>query len=166
MGSVIEILIIEALAFAAQGDQRRALTSLERALTLAEPEGYVRIFVDEGESMRQLLLDCQSTIKKKVGNDVNSESLHLLIYTDKLLAAFPQPASTLGTKNDTLIEPLSERELDILRLISTGRSNQDIAEILVIAQSTVKWYINSLYGKLGAKSRTHAVALAKELELI
>ena len=166
MGSVIEILIIEALAFAAQGDQRRALTSLERALTLAEPEGYVRIFVDEGESIRQLLLGCQSTIKKKVGNDVNSKSLRLLTYTDKLLATFSQPASPEKPQREALPEPLSERELDILRLISTGRSNQEIAEILVIAVSTVKSHINSLYGKLGTNRRTEALAIARELGLL
>jgi LuxR family maltose regulon positive regulatory protein len=89
-----------------------------------------------------------------------------LTYTDKLLAAFSQPALIENRKLETLSENLSEREQDILRLIAAGHSNQEIAAQLVLAQSTVKWYINSLYSKLGARSRTHAVALAKELELI
>ena len=166
MGSVIEILMLEALAFAGQGDQGRAMASLERALTLAEPEGYIRLFVDEGEPMRLLLLDFQSIPKRKMSGGVDNESFRLLTYTDKLLAAFSQPALIENRKLETLSENLSEREQDILRLIAAGHSNQEIAAQLVLAQSTVKWYINSLYSKLGARSRTHAVALAKELELI
>jgi LuxR family maltose regulon positive regulatory protein len=166
MGSVIEILMLEALAFAAQGEQGRAMASLERALTLAEPEGYIRTFVDEGEPMRLLLLDFQSILKRKISQGVDNESFRLLTYTAKLLAAFPQPAPIENPKLKTLSENLGERELEVLRLIAAGYSNLEIAEQLVIAQSTVKWYINSLYGKLGARSRTHALALAKELELI
>jgi LuxR family maltose regulon positive regulatory protein len=166
MGSVIEILILEAGASAAQGERHRALTSLGRALTLAEPEGYIRIFVDEGEPMRLLLLDYQSILKRKISDGVDNESFRLLTHTDKLLAAFSQPALIENPKLETLSENLSERELDILRFIAAGDSNLEIAEHMVLAQSTVKWYINSLYSKLGARSRTHAVALAKELELI
>jgi LuxR family maltose regulon positive regulatory protein len=166
MGSVIEILTLEALAFAAQGDQQRALTSLERALTLAEPEGYIRLFIDEGEPMRLLLLDYQSIIKKKISDGVDSESLRLLTYTDKLLAAFSPPAAVGKPKSETLLEPPSERELDILRLIATGRTNQEIADMLVIAVSTVKSHINSLYGKLGTNRRTQAIAIARDMGLL
>ena len=104
--------------------------------------------------------------KMELGNGVDRVSIDLLTFTDKLLAAFSQPAPGEKTKDEPLLEPLNERELDVLRLIATGRSNKEIAEILVVALSTVKWYINNLYSKLGAKSRTHALALAKELELI
>ncbi|MEJ2601596.1 MAG: LuxR C-terminal-related transcriptional regulator [Anaerolineales bacterium] len=163
---VIEILALLAVIASVQQDNAGAITALERALSLAKPEGFVRSFVDEDEPMRQLLIDHQSIIKKKMGYGVDSESLQLLQYTDKLLAAFSQPGPDEKTKDAPLLEPLNERELDVLRLIATGRSNKEIAEILVVAVSTVKWYINNLYSKLGAKSRTHALALAKELELI
>jgi LuxR family maltose regulon positive regulatory protein len=166
MGSAIEILALEGLAFAAQGDQSRALSSLERALTIAEPEGYVRIFVDEGEPIRLLLRDYQSTIKKHIGNGIDSQSLRLLAYIEKLLAAFSQPASAEKSKTATMLEPLSERELDILRLIATGRTNQEIADILVIAVSTVKSHINNLYGKLGTQRRTQAIAIARDIGLL
>jgi LuxR family maltose regulon positive regulatory protein len=166
MGSVIEILILETLAFAAQGERHRSLISLERALTLAEPEGYIRLFVDEGDPMQLHLLDFRSIHKKKLSAGGDSEADRLLAYTDKLLAAFSQPAPSEKPKLETISETLSERELDILRFIAAGDSNLEIAEHMVLAQSTVKWYINSLYSKLGARSRTHAVALAKELELI
>jgi len=166
MGSTIEILALEALAFAAQGDHPRALSSLERALTIAEPEGYVRIFVDEGEPMRLLLRDCQSRIKKQVNNGVDSQSLRLLTYIDRLMAAFSQPASAEKPRPVTMLEPLSERELDILRLIATGRTNKEIADILVIAVSTVKSHINNLYGKLGTQRRTQAISIARDLGLL
>jgi len=166
VGSIIEILSLCALAYQVQDNHSSALTAFERALKLAEPEGYVRIFIDEGEPTRRLLLDYQSIIKKKIGNGIDNESLQLLEYTDKLLAAFSQFAPGEKTKDAPLLEPLNKRELDVLRLIATGRSNKEIAEILVVAVSTVKWYINNLYSKLGANSRTHALALAKELELI
>jgi len=166
MGSVIEILILEALAFAAQGDDRRALTSLERALTLSEPEGYIRLFVDEGEPMRQLMTEYQSEIKKQTANGLDGQSSYLLAYINRLLAVFPQPAHSEKPGPVTMPEPLSERELDILRLIATGRTNQEIAEILVIAVSTVKSHINNLYGKLGTNRRTQAIAIARDLGLL
>ncbi|RPI91159.1 MAG: helix-turn-helix transcriptional regulator, partial [Chloroflexi bacterium] len=166
MGSVIEVLMLEALAFAAQGDQGRALTSLERALTLSEPEGYIRLFVDEGEPMRQLMTEYQSEIKKQTANGLDGQSSYLLAYINRLLAVFPQPAHSEKPGPVTMPEPLSERELDILRLIATGRTNQEIAEILVIAVSTVKSHINNLYGKLGTNRRTQAIAIARDLGLL
>jgi len=164
--SVIAILVLQSVIYQSQSRVDLAFQALERALTLAEPEGYIRTFVDEGEPMRQMLLDFQTVIKKRISESVDSESLRFLKYTDKLLAAFSQPALDQRAKDESLLGPLNERELDVLRLIATGRNNKEIAEILMIAVSTVKWYINNLYSKLGAKSRTHALALAKELELI
>jgi LuxR family maltose regulon positive regulatory protein len=166
MGSVIEILILQALALQIQKNDTEAIAALERALALAEPEGSVRIFVDEAEPLRSLLLDYQSRIKKKFSNTIDSESLRLLTYIDKLLASFSPPAPVKKPKHETLLEPLSERELDILRLIATGRSNQEIAEILVIALSTVKSHINNLYRKLGTDRRTQAIAIARNLGLL
>ena len=165
-GNAITILTIQALVYQAQANTSRALECLERALTLAEPEGFVRTFVDEGEPMRLLLLDYQSIIKKQLSDGVDSESLRLLAYTDKLLAAFSQTVSDQKPGHETMVESLSERELDILRLIATGRSNQEIADILVIAMSTVKSHINSIYGKLSTNRRTQAVVIARDAGLL
>jgi len=165
-GSLIEILILQSFTLAAQKRSEQALLALEQALNLAEPEGYIRIFVHEGDPMRLLLSDFQSILRQRIGTKVDNTSLRFLSYTDKLLAAFSQSIAIPIEAHGTLLDPPSERELEILRLIAAGHSNREIAELLVIAQSTVKWYINGLYSKLGAKSRTHALALARELKLI
>ncbi|MBV6449381.1 MAG: HTH-type transcriptional regulator MalT [Anaerolineales bacterium] len=162
----IELLILRALLLQMQSNKAESISNLEEALTQAEPEGFIRSFVDEGEPMRLLLLEYQKIIKKKLGESVDGESLRLLTYTDQLLAAFPQLASTPGIIGEKLIEPLSERELHILHLIAAGRSNQEIAEMLVIALSTVKSHINNLYGKLGTNRRTEAIAIARDLGLL
>jgi LuxR family maltose regulon positive regulatory protein len=163
-GELLEFLILRSLLYSAQGDRTGMLASLEQAIALAKPEGHIRVFVDEGEPMHQLLLDYQSTIKQR-GNG-EDKSWQRLIYIDRLLSAFPQPAPAGKSTPQILPEPLSERELDILRLIATGRSNQEIAEILVIAVSTVKTHINNLYGKLGTNRRTEAIAIAREQGLL
>jgi LuxR family maltose regulon positive regulatory protein len=165
-GDLIEILIQQALFWHLSDQKSRAFQCIERALILAEPEGFVRSFVDEGEPVRLLLLDHQTLINKRIGEAVNNESLRLLTYTDKLLAAFSPDLPIERSKPATTLEPLSERELDILRLIATGRTNQEIAEILVIALSTVKSHINNLYGKLGTNRRTQAIAIAREMGLL
>jgi LuxR family maltose regulon positive regulatory protein len=161
-----KVLILQAIAYDGVGDSIQSLTCLEHALTLAEPEGYIRIFVDEGEPIYQLLLDFQTEIKKRIGNAVDDKSVRLLTYIDKLLATFTQSPPIESTKNNSLSEPLSERELDILRLIAAGRSNQEIAELLVIALSTVKSHINHIYGKLGTNRRAQAIAIARDLGLL
>lgn len=165
-GSLIKLLSLRALALRAQVLCSESIATLEHALSIAEPEGFIRTFVDEGEPMRLLLLDYQSILKKKLGDGDDSESLRLLTYTDKLLAAFSPPVPSGKPESVGMLEPLSERELDILRLIATGRSNQEIAEILVIAVSTVKSHINNLYGKLGTNRRTEALAIAREKGLL
>jgi LuxR family maltose regulon positive regulatory protein len=169
--SVIEILALQALALQAQGEAAQALQVLERALSLAEPEGYVRTFVDEGPAMAELLRNAASC-----GTATE--------YVSKLLTAFGQqtpdkrqmtktslPASVFdpqseAARDSSLIEPLSERELEVLRLIAAGLSNQGIAEELVIALGTVKAHTSNIYGKLGVRSRTQAIARAKELKLL
>jgi LuxR family maltose regulon positive regulatory protein len=165
-GTMIEILGLNALVYQAQNNLSAAIAALERALTLAEPEGYIRIFVDEGEQMRQLLLDYQSIIKTQISEGIDREIFRLLTYSDKLLASFSPQASFNNAKYQSIPEPLSDRELDILQLIATGRTNKEIAEILVIAVSTVKSHINNLYGKLGAKRRTEAIAIARDFGLL
>lgn len=162
-GQLIELLILRSLLYEAQGNTTEMFASLEQAVTLAEPEGHIRAFVDEGKQMRLLLLDYRSKMK---GQETGEGKARQLLYVDKLLSAFPQPAPTENAVSKNLPDPLSERELDILRLIAIGRSNQEIAEMLVIAVSTVKTHINNLYGKLGTNRRTEAIAIARELGLL
>jgi LuxR family maltose regulon positive regulatory protein len=157
-GSVIEILVLQALAHDAQGNLPPALVSLERALTLAEPEGYVRIFVDEGEAMR-LLIEKQS----------HNRDHPLSGYAHKLLTAFTQPAITtksviIHQKSD-MIEPLSERELEVLRLLSTDLNGPEIARELTVSLSTVRTHTQNIYAKLGVNNRRAAVRRAEELDL-
>jgi LuxR family maltose regulon positive regulatory protein len=167
---VIEILIIHALALEAQGNPVGALPMLERALTLATPEGYVRIFVDEGEPMAALLAQ---SAERRAQDDPNR------IYVERLLSAFPRTEgrglrtesaesthSVLSPQSSALVEALSDRELEVLRLIAAGHSNQAIADTLIVAVSTVKRHINNIYGKLDVQSRTQALVRARELHLI
>jgi LuxR family maltose regulon positive regulatory protein len=165
IGSVIEILVVQALAHQTQGNLPLALASLERALTLAEPEGYVRLFVDEGEPVRLLLLNFRGRIEKQSGCQVYS----LLGYVEKLLSAFErevekQPTTSL-IKPD-MIEPLSERELEVLRLVAQGLTNNEISQRLVLALSTIKGHNLRIFGKLQAQNRSEAVRRARELGLL
>ena len=166
MGSVIEILVVQALALQAQGNVSQALALVERALALAEPEGYVRIFVDEGEPMRLLILDCGLWIEKQSRNHVRLQRG----YVDRLLAAFAQPAVTPQSKienpQSAMLEPLSQRELEILKLITQGLSNREIGERLFLALDTVKGHNRRIFDKLQVQRRTEAIARARELDLL
>ena len=161
MGSVIEILTLQSLAYEAQGDTPLALASLERALALAEPEGYLRIFVDEGRPMSLVL-------SKAIARGIMPD------YGGKLLAVFETEGLIIGDKSSfakikssqPLIEPLSERELEVLQLIAQGLSNRMISERLFLAMSTVKGHNRNIFGKLQVKRRTEAVARARELSLL
>jgi LuxR family maltose regulon positive regulatory protein len=159
MKSVIEILVLQALADEAQGDDSTALVPLERALSLAEPEGYVRIFVDEGLPMARLLYEALS-------QGVESD------YIRRLLAAFPvaeseQTASSpmRGSKSE-LVEPLSERELEVLQLIAEGLTNQEVATRLYLSLHTVKVHARNIFTKLAVKNRAQAVARGKALGIL
>jgi LuxR family maltose regulon positive regulatory protein len=165
-GSAIAILALQALVHQAQGNRTRALECLERALTLAEPEGHIRVFVDEGEPMRALLVDFQLMIEKRLRAGADDASPRLLAYTNKLLAAFSGPDPAVTPKSESHPNSLNEREMEVLRLIHVGLTNQEIADQMVIAVSTVKWHINHLYAKLGVHTRTQALAQAKELGLL
>jgi LuxR family maltose regulon positive regulatory protein len=159
VSNVIELLALKALAFGAQGQSAQAIETLRRTLTLAEPEGYVRVLVDEGEPMEWLL------------QRMKDEGGRMKEYVGKLLTAFgKQPPDTdlhpSSFSLQPLVEPLSERELEVLRLIADGFSNAEIAQRLVIALGTVKRHINNIYGKLEVQSRTQAVARAREMGLV
>jgi LuxR family maltose regulon positive regulatory protein len=151
-GSAIEISVVQALAHQAQGDIAAALVLLERALTLAEPEGYVRTFVDEGPPMAALL---RETAKLGVAPD----------YVHRLRAAFRKAEGKTPT-TQPLIEPLSERELEVLRLLSTELSGPEIAHELVVSLTTIRTHTQNIYGKLGVHNRRAAVLRAEELNLL
>ena len=161
LASQIEILIVLSLAFHAKGEQANAIALLEQALKLAKSEGYLRLFVDEGELMRLLILDLRSALESSAQTEVQP----LFGYVEKLLAGFSQPTQLQKSKTE-LIDPLSDRELEVLRLIAQGLSNQEITQKLVVALSTVKGHNLRIFAKLQAKSRTEAVARARELGLL
>lgn len=165
--SVIEIMILQSLAHQAQGDQPQALAALERALALAAPEGYVRIFADEGESLR-VLIEKQSL----------NQDYRLSGYTSKLLTAFPQPAT--ASKPDLiepvshteakahatktmLVEPLSDREMEVLRLLRSELSGPEIARQLVVSLNTLRTHTKNIFTKLGVNNRRAAIRRAEEL---
>lgn len=164
MGSVIEILVLRALTLQKRGDPGDSLATLQRALMLAEPEGYVRTFVDEGGPMAALLSEFLNARRKSP-----REAHHriLLDYMRRLLAAFgsPLPGAEAST-GPQLLAPLTAREREVLGLISSGLSNREIAVRLFVEVSTVKSYTNSIFRKLGVRSRTQAVAEARALHLI
>jgi LuxR family maltose regulon positive regulatory protein len=141
------------VALHAQGDTFQALHAFERALLLAEPEHYMRLFLDEGVPVRDLL--------RRAGSQGITPQ-----YVATLLAVPAGMKEQRASKQQPLIEPFSERELDVLRLIREGYSNQEIARELVIALGTVKAHTASLYRKLNVATRTQAVARATALNLL
>jgi LuxR family maltose regulon positive regulatory protein len=156
MGSAIEILVLQALTHRALGSSPAALSALARALTLAEPDGYVRIFVDEGRPMAALL------------SEAAARGL-MLDYTSRLLAAFgPELLPPVADSAPPVaeVDPLSPRELELLRLVAQGLSNQEIGKRLFLALDTVKGHNRRIYAKLQVQRRTEAVARARELGLI
>jgi LuxR family transcriptional regulator, maltose regulon positive regulatory protein len=171
-GSAIEILVLQALAHHVQGDIPAALVPLQQALSLAEPEGYVRIFVDEGPPMAVLLAKLHERSRKRP----RAASTNVpLAYIERLLALLRGERVQEGTSPaapsapppaQPLLDPLTERELEVLRLIAAGLSNRAIAARLVLALSTVKSYVNTIYSKLQVESRTQAVARARTLHLL
>jgi LuxR family maltose regulon positive regulatory protein len=152
-GRMIEVLVLQSLAYSGNNDLEQALAMLGRAITLAQPEGYVRVFLDEGGPLVKLLYQAKI---HQVGGSYLSDLLSGLNNDDNQSRMNPQP----------LVEPLTKRELELLRLIEHGCTNQEIADQLVISIPTVKRHISNIYSKLSAKNRTQAVSLGKELKLI
>jgi LuxR family transcriptional regulator, maltose regulon positive regulatory protein len=156
-GSVIEILVLQALAHQQRGDSPAALVPLERALALAEPEGYVRLVVDEGPPMKALL---QAAVDGPTSR-----------YAQRLLSAFGESDSVgagdgTTTAKQALVDPLSERELDVLRLLATELGGPEIASELVVSLNTVRTHTKNIYAKLGVNNRRAAVRRAAELDLL
>lgn len=153
MGWAIKLLVLQALALQSEGDVDGALSSLKRALSLAETDEYVRTFVDEGEPMVRLL-------RAALSEDRISD------YVARLLAVCGEDAESMAPGMASLVEPLTDREVEVLRLIVAGMSNSEIAEALFIAVSTVKSHVNHIFGKLEVKSRAQAIAKVRTLNLL
>jgi LuxR family maltose regulon positive regulatory protein len=151
-GSLLDVLVVQALASQALGDMAAALTSLRRALTLAEPEGYVRIFVDEGPPMASLL--------RAVAKDGDAGN-----YVRRLLAAFDGTVVSRPVPQ-RLVDSLSVRELDVLRLLGSDLDGPDIARQLFVSLNTVRTHTKNIYAKLGVNNRRAAVRRAVELDLM
>jgi LuxR family maltose regulon positive regulatory protein len=152
-GIVIEALALQALADWRRGDHAGAMVALDRALRMAEPEGYVRLFADLGLPMARLLQEARSRA-------VMPE------YVAKLLSAFLGDPTISMQATTSLPEPLSQREQEVLKLIAAGLTNREIAETLVISSETVKKHTGAIYSKLGVSNRTEAANKARELGLL
>jgi LuxR family maltose regulon positive regulatory protein len=150
-GSAIEILVVQAIAHHMRGDIPAALAPLKRALTLAEPEGYVRIFVDEGRPMATLL---EAAVKQGIA----------VTYASRVLKAFGT-AEAKPPANMVMGEPLSEREREVLRLLRTDLSGPEIAGMLMVSLNTLRTHTKKIYDKLEVNSRRAAVRRAEELGL-
>jgi LuxR family maltose regulon positive regulatory protein len=161
MGRVIEILMLRALALRRRGDSSPALAALEKCLELAGPEGYSRLFLDEGQTMQALLMEWLPRSRPGPVHD----------FAAGLLSAFG--GSTLSSEAvagkasaNQLIDRLSQRELEVLQLMALGCTNQEIAGQLVVAPGTIKAHTASIYRKLDVANRTGAVARARQLGLL
>jgi LuxR family maltose regulon positive regulatory protein len=157
-GTLIEINVLQALALKQKGDGARAVQALLAALGPAEPEGYVRVFLDEGEPLRRLLVEAAQ--HGAAGR-----------YAHTLLAQFPPEqgaprATPAAASRRPLAEPLTGRERDVLRLLAAGLSGPEMASALVMTQNTVKTHLKNLYGKLDAHGREEALRRARELDLL
>jgi LuxR family maltose regulon positive regulatory protein len=153
INSMVEMLVIQALVLKNQGNTNEAIVTLEKALSMAEPFGFIRIFVDEGPPLVDLLteiLDSKTNVSQ--------------VYVKKLLSAIS--LSKLIKKDDPMIDPLSNRELDTLKLIAENLSNQEIADKLFISLNTVKTHVRNILEKLYVANRSSAVIKAKELGII
>lgn len=161
-GSLVEISMLRALVLEKLGDHTAAVAALEQALMLAQPGGYRRIFLDEGRPLYDLLVQLARS-------PTHSPNLRNFIAELRNLSAnpeTPQDTSTAQATNQALIEPLTPRELEVLRLIQNGLSNREIADELYLSLNTVKVHVKNIFGRLEVSSRTQAVRRAEELGLI
>lgn len=156
---MIEILLLQAMALQEQGDFDQVARKLAQALTLAEPGGFIRAFVNEGAPLARLL---QESLARGVA----------ATYVRRLLAAFPagEPIPSMPAqspiRDSGLVEPLSEREIEVVQLITAGLKNREIAERLYLSLNTVKAHTRNIYGKLDVHTRTQAVNRARNLGLL
>jgi LuxR family maltose regulon positive regulatory protein len=161
LGSVLEICVVQALALAAVGQSTAAIAALARALALGAPEGYIRVFADEGQPMAALLR--RSVPRGRMSG-----------YAARLLSAIHEghvrgsgPAEGPDARGSgVLAEPLTAREREVLQLLAEGASNQEIARRFVVTVGTVKTHVHNILGKLAVRNRTQAISTARELKLL
>lgn len=161
----LKVMVLQAVALHAQGEKDKALEQLGETLTLAEPGGFIRLFMDEGEPMRLLLADFRVAIEKQSHNRD-----HLLSgYIDKLLFAFTQPVAGPGSaspyQKSDIVESLSERELEVLMALRSELNGPEIARQLIISLNTLRTHTKNIYKKLGVNSRRAAIRRAEDLDL-
>ncbi len=172
MGNAVQILANLAIVQRSKGESEKALATLWEALNLAAPEGYIRAFLDEGELMRSMLADFLSKHESQPGAATLPEPKSIEVYARALLdtftrASIAQPAiSLIHPARVSLPEPLSERELQVLKLMAAGLSNRDIADKDIVSINTVKTQVKSIYGKLGTHTREDAISAARKLGLV
>ena len=147
---------------AEMGDSEQAILALTECLTLAQPEGYVRVFLDEGQPMQMLLAQWLAHASPGSLRDYAIRLLSQFHAEPHVVTAAQEKVSPTGD----LIEPLSQRELEVLHLIAVGRTNKEIAQQLVVAPGTVKAHTASIYRKLDVANRTEAVARARQLGIL
>jgi LuxR family maltose regulon positive regulatory protein len=169
-GRLIEIMVLKALALQAAGDTSPAVPVLTECLELAEPEGYVRVFLDEGRPMQMLL---GKALAHMGAGPLRDYAIRLLSHFDaeaRVLMGAQERASPAAdpsaSSGQALVEPLSRRELEVLQQIALGRTNQEIARELIVAPGTVKAHTASIYRKLDVANRTEAVARARQLGIL
>ncbi len=171
VGKVIEILVLQALVFQSMGDRGAAINKLDRALRIAEPEGYIRTFIDEGKPMHGLL----SEYIRGIDNPTVVQEPSTARYAARLLVEFKKEKVTrtgqqmredFKFKDRPIIESLSNRQFEVLQLMATGLTNQEIAGELVIAVTTAKKHVSNIIRKFGVSNRTQAVARARDLNLL
>jgi LuxR family maltose regulon positive regulatory protein len=155
MDSVLEILMLRALALEAQGNRTSALSTLERALLLAAPEGYIRLFIDEGKPMLALLRQARSSVPGYVATI-------LCVFGEQVVSDLP----SISARPSSPADPLTEREREVLRLLLEGASNREIARRLVLSVNTVKRHVYNISSKLGVQSRAQAIIRARDLNLV
>ena len=159
-------MILQTVAYAGHDEKDKAVQVLSEALALAEPGGFIRIFVDEGEPMRLTILHLSAMIEKQGRTSIDP----LSSYVNKLLAAFPPalefiPRSKIAPQESNMVEPLSERELEVLKLLRTELSGPEIADELIISPNTFRTHTKNIFSKLEVNNRRAAVRRAEELDL-
>jgi LuxR family maltose regulon positive regulatory protein len=162
LGAAIELRILRSLALLRQGRSREAEADLERTLTQAQPEGYVRVFLDEGRPMQMLL---SQWLARAGAGPLQDYARHLLAQFEAETQELQTPQG-IASPAAELVEPLSRRELEVLHLVAQGKTNKEIAQQLIVAPGTVKAHTASIYRKLDVANRTEAAARARQLGLL